>query len=419
MDNSRITSDLVGHLFRNHWGQGVAILTRQFGIRNLEAVEDALQESLLAALRTWPTRGTPDNPSAWLYTVARNRLIDKLRSRKRAEDAIGIEPHDGTEPRSTDTCFRDEIVDDVLSLIFLCNDPALSPDSRCCLTLHVVCGFGTREIAAAYFTREDTIARRLTRAKQKLMSGEGRRQEALFSLLSERLTPVLEVVYLLFNAGYSANGDDTPNRFELCSEALRLARLIAAHPRVSTPEACALLALICFQSARLPSRTDEQHGITLLQEQNRALWDKALISEGSANLARSATGTQVTRYHLEAGIACCHVSADSYDSTNWTQILYLYDQLLEIAPDEIVRLNRLVALAMVRGVEIALVEAKEGQSFARIKDYYLYHATLADLYRRNGDEKAAAAHFRLACERAPGERERRFFLRRLSEYQSL
>ncbi len=410
---------LVEHLFRHQWGQLVAALTRRFGFELLDQIEDAVQESLIAALKAWPTRGIPASPEAWLHTVARNRLLDSLRTdSRRNELASSLDPENFLPSKSTPTepVFRGEIVDDFLRLILHCCDPEISPDARVALTLQLACGFSTKEIAAAFLTSEDTVAKRIYRAKAKLMANPPSLDDSTADLLPGRLDSLLEVIYLLFNEGYSSHGHADLVRYELCAESLRLARLLTSDSRIANPRVFALAALICIQSARLSSRVGFCHELLLLEDQDRSLWDQSLISEGLGYLDHAAGGIVISRYHLEAGIAACHAAAPSYADTDWNQILFYYDQLLGLFPDDLVRLNRAVAFAMLHGPSAALLElpAETGQ----VEGYYLYHATKADFQYQTGDQTAAIAHFRRAIELAPSPAEREFLRRRLSDCEN-
>ncbi len=412
---------LVEHLFRHHWGVAVSGLTRQFGVQKLDEIEDAVQESYLVALRVWPTRGVPLDPEAWLYTVARNRLLDRVRSARSFQEINAIENMDKAPAGIRDDAvprFRDEIADDILRMMVLCCDPRLPRDSRSALTLRLVCGFSIKEIAAAYLCGEDTISKRLSRARAQLAELNAHDQEPTSDLIDERLDSILEAIYLLFNEGYSAHLGDQLVRFELCAEALRLMRLLLASNMGARAEVPALAALICLQSARLPSRLGVNDELMLLEDQDRSLWDRSLIGEGMGYLQAAAVGENLSRYHLEAGIAACHASAKNYIETNWDQILYYYDQLTELFPNEVYSLNRSVACAMVKGPEIALTELQGGESLIRIEGLYMYQATLAYLFSRQGKWNSAVNHYKLALDAATNQKEREFLQRQLSDCET-
>ena len=410
---------LVEHLFRHQWGQLVAALTRRFGFERLDHIEDAVQEALITALKSWPTRGIPASPEAWLHTVARNRLLDSLRSDSRRGDLISTQDAQDfllSNSTPTEPAFRGEVADDFLRLILRCCDPEIPPDARVALTLQLACGFSTREIAAAFLSTEDAIAKRIYRAKAVLTANPPSPDNSTADRMPARLDSLLEVIYLLFNEGYSSHGHADLVRYGLCAESLRLARLLTRDSRIANPRVFALAALICIQSARLSSRVGFCHELLLLENQNRSLWDQSLISEGLGYLDKAASGNVISRYHLEAGIAACHAAATSYADTDWIQILFYYDQLLGLFPDDLVRLNRAVAFAKVNGPGAALRELPP--ETGQVQKYYLYHATVADLKFQIGDRTSAAAHFQRAIELAPSPAERDFLLRRLSECES-
>ena len=413
---------LVEHLFRNYWGSAVASLVRQFGIQELDNIEDAVQESLLTALKNWPLREIPQNPGGWLFTVARNRLFDNLRSQKQfteESESVGLDSAFAPYADTDTSRFRTEIPDDMLRMMVTLCDPCLSRESQCALTLQIACGFSAKEIAAAYFSREETISKRITRAKQKLLENVDTSTEADIGQLESRIDSVLEVIYLLFNEGYSSHQDDRLIRYELCAEALRLARLLLTSSAQNRPELHALTALLCFQSARLPSRLGAFGELLRLEHQDRTLWDRQLISEGLEHLQDAATGQTLSRFHLEAGIAATHATASTYEATEWPRILFYYDRLLELQPEPMILLNRLVALAMVNGPEVSLEELRSSQRLEQVENHYLYHSVIADLYRRQGDYDAAMTHYRRALTTAANPKEREFLHNRIEECSPL
>lgn len=417
-DDHHDSGILVEHLFRNYWGAAVASLVCQFGIQELDDIEDAVQDSLLAALRNWPLREIPQNPSGWLFTVARNRVIDKLRSSRKLEKQNEFIPQTNqptAQSEAESSRFRHEIPDDMLRMMVTLCDPCLSRESQCALTLQVACGFSAKEIAAAYLSTEFTVSKRIARAKKKLLEHTTKDSEPGAELLQTRMGSVLEVIYLLFNEGYSAHCDERLIRVELCAEAVRLVRLLLSSSAQNRPELNALAALLCLQSARLPSRLGTHGELLLLAEQDRALWNKHLISEGLEHLRDAATGQTLSRYHLEAGIAATHATARSFKEIDWSRILFYYDRLLELHADPVITLNRLVAMSMIEGPEFALTKLRANQHLRPIENHYLYHSVYADLYRRQGDYDAAVPHYRRALTSAPNAKVREFLRDRIAE----
>ncbi len=412
------SSLLIDHLFRHYWGRAVAGLVRQFGLQFLDNIEDAVQESLLAALKSWPLRGIPQNAEGWLYSVARNRLIDELRGfrSRRDQNATNDILHELPQLLENDNPrFRLEIADDVLRMMVICCNPEISMESRSALTLQVVCGFNSKEIASAYLCSADTIAKRIERARKRILDAPDSALYPDIDQLDARIDSVLEVIYLLFNEGYSAYHHEELIRFELCAEALRLVRVLLSSRYGSLPVCRALAALLCFQSARLTSRQGNLGELVLLEDQDRALWDGQLIAEGMDNLEQAATGKSLSRYHLEAAIAACHISAKSYSDTDWQQIVYYYDRLIEIQPGLMVQLNRLVAVSMIEGPRAALDEIEENQALRSLDKHHQCEAVIASLYHRLGDIASASKHYQSAFETATNPRVRDFLLSRIAE----
>lgn len=418
MTDPHTPNRLIDQLFRHYWGRAVAGLARQFGLEFLDNIEDAVQESLLAASKSWPFRGIPQNPEGWLYSVARNRLIDDLRGIQRARSQKAIIDDSGEFSQwqeIDDPQFRNEIADDVLRMMVVCCDPEINMASRCALTLQIVCGFSSREIASAYLCSPETVAKRIARARTRVLGGQNGKLFPDNSLLDSRIDSVLEVIYLLFNEGYSTYDHEQLVRFELCAEALRIVRALASAKCSAQPACNALAALLCLQSARLTSRQGNLGELILLEDQDRSRWDGQLIAEGMDNLQKAAIGEALSRYHLEAGIAACHISAKSYGETDWPQIVYYYDRLLEIRPNLINLLNRLVAVSMVKGPQFALMELKKDPSFEPIEKYHLFEAVVASFYRRLGDMNSASNHYRRASETATNPAVRDFLQARMAE----
>lgn len=390
---------LVDHLFRREAGRMVSLLTRVFGPEHLDLAEDVVQEALLQALRSWPFRGVPDNPSAWLFQVARNRAVDVVRrggflAGKEEEVRAWVEARTpAVGPPS-----EEEVVDDQLRMIFICCQTAVPREARVALTLKTVGGFGVPEIARAFLAKEATIAQRLVRAKRKIQEAKPPFAVPPPAELPSALDSVLEALYLMFNEGYSTHQGEELVRRDVCLEAIRLARLVADHPRLDRPKAHALASLLLFQGARLAARIDTAGNPLLLAEQDRGLWDREMIFEGMRHLDRSARGDEMTDYHLEAGIAACHATAPTWDETDWPQILDLYDELLARKPSPVVALNRAVAVAELEGPEAGLDALDAVRHHPALAAYYPLPAVEAELAERAGDLPRAAASYRRGLE---------------------
>ncbi|HEV3485820.1 MAG TPA: sigma-70 family RNA polymerase sigma factor, partial [Vicinamibacterales bacterium] len=342
--------DLVSHLFRHSAGQLVATLTRVFGAEHLALAEEVVQEALISAMQQWRLGGIPENPRAWLFQVARNRALDQLRreTNLRAKEA-DIVTALRARSRDEEPAFAHELRDDQLRMMLMCGHPAIPRESRIALTLRTVGGFSVDEIARAFLTKKETIAQRIVRAKRLIHDERIPMTFPSRAELTERLESLLEVLYLLFNEGYSAHAGDDLVRFDLCAEAIRLTRQLAEHPFTSAPETHALLALMLLQAARLPARVDAAGELATLAEQDRALWDRAMLAEGLRELGASAEGERLTAYHVEAAIASCHAVARTFEETDWRAIVEHYDQLMTLKPSPVVALNRAIAIAMADG----------------------------------------------------------------------
>lgn len=405
----------VDHLFRREAGRMVAALTRSLGPARLDLAEEVVQEALVRALKRWPFHGVPDEPGAWLYRVAHNLALDRLRrdttfQGKEAEIRRFLPA--SAEPE--ETRFEGEITDDQLRLIFLCCHPELPRDARVALTLKTVCAFSVPEIARAFLTRESTIAQRLVRARRRIRELRIPFEVPAPPELLGRLEAVLEVLYLTFNEGYGAHEGDQLVRADLCAEALRLASRLAELPATDRPVVHALAALLGFQASRLPARVDGDGDLLLLHEQDRSLWDRRRIAHAFAHFERAAGGDEVSEYHLQAAIAAHHASAPGVDETDWTAVLGLYDELYALNPSPIVALNRAVALARVRGPRAGLEALAAIDEHPSVEGYYLLPATRGELLLQVGEPEAAAKSYRQALERPCSEPERRFLAKKLA-----
>jgi RNA polymerase sigma-70 factor, ECF subfamily len=410
---------LVDHLFRRQAGQMVATLTRTLGSRHLSLAEDAVQEALLTAMQQWPFRGVPDHPEAWLFQVARNRALDRLRHGKIVldkEPAIRREIATVAAPAAAPP-LKDELPaldDDQLGLLFLTCHPSLPPDARVALALKLVGGFSVGEIARAFLAPETTIAQRLVRAKRSLRDDNVRFGMPEPEDLALRLDSVIDALYLMFNEGYAATSGNQLIRDDVAFEAIRLARMLATHPATACPRALALQALMLLHAARFPARIDDDGTLFLLRDQDRSKWDRALIAEGLLALDRSASGDSISPQHLEAGIAACHAAASSWDDTDWPQIIELYGDLLALTGSPVVAVNRAIAISRVEGALSGLAALEAIDNRAALDRYPLLPAIQAELWREAGDLERAAACYQAALGLARSSPERRWLTSRLS-----
>ncbi len=409
---------LVDHLFRHESGKMVAVLTRVFGIHNLELVEDTVQETFLKALQVWKYGALPDNPSAWLMQVARNRTIDLIRRQQKLAGISGeLSLRLQHEAESSIAYFflDTEIADSQLRMIFACCHPALSTEDQVALTLKTVSGFGVQEIARALVSNEAAVQKRIYRAREYIRTNNVQFELPSGLALTGRLESVYTVIYLLFNEGYSSLKADELIRHDLCAEAMRLCTLLAEHRVVSQPPCFALLSLMCFQASRFDSRIGGDNTIILLRDQDRSKWDRELIKMGYQFLDQSAIGDQLSVYHIESAIAAEHCLAPDYASTNWAALLRLYDHLLARKPIPIVQLNRAIILAVTDGVGAAIDSIMDiagiGHLLAR---HYLYPAVLGDLHGRAGNSMESRRLLEQACALTPSLAEKKLLQEKIA-----
>jgi len=411
--------DLSEHLFRRESGRLVAALTRIFGVHNLALAEDVVQDAFCRALEVWKVRGVPENPSGWLMAVARNRALDIVRRQKTAttfapELARVLESEWTLAPTVEEAFSTTTIRDEQLRMMFSCCHPRLPEETQVALVLNILCGFGAGEIANAFLIGRAAVEKRLTRGKKTL--GAARR---LFDLstaeFGARLSAVERALYLLFSEGYHSASAEAAIRADLCNEAMRLTTLLLEAPDARRPDTYALAALMCLQAARLPARLDEAGDLSSLLDQDRHRWDAQLIADGLALLDKSAAGTTVSTYHLEAAIAAAHATAPSVEATDWNAVVVLYERLMALAPSPVVALNRAIAIGQRDGPDRGLEELRGIADSSRLDRYPFYPAAIAEFELRRGHATMAREHFAAAAALARNQAEQRFLERRARE----
>jgi RNA polymerase sigma-70 factor (ECF subfamily) len=404
---------MIDHLFRHEAGKLVAVLTRLFGPHNLELAEDVVQDTLLKALEHWKYHGTPDNPSAWLFTAARNKALDVLRrerNRKNLNETADQSMITMPEALVTDQPIEDE----QLRMMFVCCHPAIPEEGQVALILKTLCGFSVAEVTKSFLTNEETITKRLYRARQVF-----REEKVAFAFpspteLQQRLGNVLTAVYLIFTEGYQSTQHNSVVREDLIEESLRLGKMITEHPLTATPESNALMALLCFQTARLAARVDEAGNLLPLKDQDRSQWNQELIEQGNRFLNLASVGDTISAYHLQAAIAQEHCAAKRYEDTNWQRILHWYDWLLEIKPDGLIALNRLIAYAEVHGPQAALDTLMHHPEKEKLARYYLYPAVLGEWHLQLGHEQEARHYLEMAITATASRAEKQLLQNKLS-----
>jgi RNA polymerase sigma factor (sigma-70 family) len=407
---------LVEHFFRREAGRLVAVLTRFFGWRNFDLVEEMVQATLIDALQSWRSRGIPENPSAWVHRVAKNKVLDALRrteiQRRVTQEWAANRP----APREgIDDLFLDTSIDDSqLRMIFACCHPSLARENQIAMTLKALCGFGISEIARALLVPEETIKKRLQRATSDLVAQRASLEPPASGQLIERLDAVHKVLYLIFNEGYSCSKGEAAIRVDLCEDAAHVCYLLCSHAQLSTPTTRALMALMLFHAARLVARLDDHGFILLMEDQDRSKWDQGLIRRAQEFLDDSAEGTAISVYHLEAGIALHHSTAKSYAETNWPKILFLYDKLTSIHRSPVYLLNRAIVVAEIEGPLAGIRALEEAEGDKALKNYHLFDATLGEFYWRAGDHERARQCYETAREKTHSLHDRAIIDRRLA-----
>ncbi|GAB2814652.1 RNA polymerase sigma factor [Ferruginibacter profundus] len=385
-------TELIPHLFRTEYSKIVAVLCKLFGIEYMSTAEDIASDTFLLAAETWGLKGLPQNPTAWLYKVSKNKAIDFLRRNKlfteKITPAISAEENSVTEPEID--LSEQNITDSQLQMMFAICNPCISAEAQIGLSLNILCGFGAAEIADAFLSNTETIYKRLNRAKEKLQAEKVKIEIPGTAAINQRLETVLTTLYLLFSEGYYSSSQNTTLRKELCIEAMRLNLMLTENEQTNTPAANALLSLMCFHSSRFEARINTLGEIILYEDQDEKLWNTELITKGELYLNKASTGKQLTKYHLEAAIAFWHTQKKDTPE-KWENILQLYNKLLQVEYSPIAALNRTYALSKANGKREAIAEAEK----LNLPGNHFYHSLLGNLYT-GIDNAKAMQHFQHA-----------------------
>ncbi len=421
-ESQESVNQIVNHLFRIESGKMVSVLSRLFGLQKIDTAQDLVQDTLLAALQVWPYKGIPENPSGWLMQTAKNKAIDYLRRQKRKEtfgpEYTNLLQSEYSLGHTIQNIFlENEIEDNQLRMIFACCHPAIAFESQIALILKTLCGLGVHEIAKAFLTNQETITKRIYRAKEKIRTENISLTVPVGQDLNARLNSVLKVIYLLFNEGYYSANPDFFIREEICEDAIRLCYLLIQNDNTSTSETKALMALMCLQAARFNARTNESGQIVLLKNQDRSLWNKDLINQGYSFLEQASVQafsqnqfTNYSVYHLEAAIASFHTSANSFETTNWHKIYELYEALFRLQPNHIIGMNKAIALAYSKrpfeAIELLL-------KIDNLENNPIYQTTLGEIYLDISQKEFARTHFQKAMLLEISENEKAIILEKL------
>lgn len=378
--------ELIPNLFRTEYQKIVSVLCSLFGIHHIEIAEDIVSDTFLAASETWAIKGTPENPTAWLYTVAKNKTKNYLKRNTVFETKIVSEIKYNSplnNPEIDIDLSEQNIADSQLAMIFTVCNPCNSDEAQIALALNLLCGFGISEIADAFLSNKEVIYKRINRAKEKLKEENIKIQNPSSSEIKNRMQTVLKTIYLLYSEGYYSTSQNTTLRKDLCAEAMRLTFLLIQNQNTNLPETNALMALMCFHSSRFEARTSENGEIILYEDQDQSLWNKELTDKGTYFLSQSSTGNKLSKYHLEAGIGYWHTIKEE-TAEKWERILELYNNLIILEYSPIVALNRTYALSKVKGKKEAIVEAEK----LNLTDNHFYHSLLGNLYADFDKQKA-------------------------------
>lgn len=397
----RQVDQLLGHLFRHEAGKMAAVLTRYLGAEHFEVAQDLVQDTLLKAMETWPFHQIPDNPSAWLYRVARNRAIDFMRSQQ--SQAKGKKNYEQEAERIFQLAFEeDEINDSVLRMMFACCHPSIPQESQIALTLKTLGGLSTSEIAQAFLTNEEAITKRLYRAKEKIRNENIRLEPPGMYELPNRLNSVLKALYLLFNEGYYSHHPSAHMREDLCEEAMRLTYLLVLHPSTCLPKVKALLALMCLQCSRFDARATASGEIVLMEFQDRSKWSRPLIEKGLQFLTAASEGDQLSEYHIEAAIASVHALSPTWQQTRWSELVKLYEALTTCKPGLMVALNHAIAIGYAQSPAAGIARLEKIQG---LENNHLYLTALGNFHLLAQNHSQAENYFNQALKAATLPRE--------------
>jgi RNA polymerase sigma factor (sigma-70 family) len=401
------TNQLVEHFFRRESANLVSVLTRAYGIRRIDLVEDMVQVAMLEAMHTWKQGGVPENPAAWIHRVAKNRILDAMRREKTFEKAITLSGQSIDDQESIVEQWLEEehLPDSLLRMMFVCCHPSLERKTQIALTLSTLCGFGVSEIARGLLLPGETVKKRVWRAKKSLAAANVPLELPSGDQLTQRLNVVHDVLYLMFNEGYSTTHGTEPIRDDICEESARLCHLLCESP-CQTPAAKALLALLLFHASRLDARTDEDGAVVLLEDQDRSQWDRFLIGSAQCWLEKSKTD-QPTTFHLEAAIAMQHCIAPSLEATDWSIIVQLYSRLLQLRESPIYTLNRAIAVGQAGDTREGLAQLQALRDREDMKNYLLLDCAIARMHELEGNNEIAIDCYlgALAKQAAPHEKE--------------
>lgn len=407
MEDQGSINELADHLFRHESGKMISVLSRLLGLQNIDMAHDIVQDTLLQAMHTWKFNSIPDNPAAWLYRVAKNKAIDFLRRQRKFEEIspqyANLLQSEYTLSPTVNNLFLDgEVQDSQLRMMFACCHPSIPEESQIALTLKILGGLSVNEIARAFLTNDETVNKRIYRAKEKIKAENIELDVPQGSELQSRLNSVLQSLYLLFNEGYHSSNPNQLIREDLCYEAMRLCYLLIQHPLTGYPRSKALLSLMCFQSSRLNTRLDDKGNIILLKYQDRSKWNLQMIKRGFNYLDEATEPFEVSTYHFEAAIASLHAAAPSFEQTDWKTIYHLYDLLYKEQPSPVVALNKAIASAYAISRQNALAEL---QAIKGLESYYLYYVSLGEFYFDLNEKNKARKSFESALRLTPSQQE--------------